>query len=40
MIVTKVKDDVMSLAENTLRTPPQPSPKDFNKLKSGREEPI
>ena len=37
MVENKIKDEVMSLAGNTLRTPPQPSAKDFNKLKSGRE---
>jgi hypothetical protein len=46
-VKNKILFKVMSLAGNTLRTPPQEYnisnccrnfPKDFNKLKSGREE--
>ena len=37
---TNILLEVNYLAGNTLRTPPQPSAKDFNKLKSGMEKPI
>ncbi|MCX6148034.1 MAG: hypothetical protein NTW25_12435 [Candidatus Kapabacteria bacterium] len=43
MVESKIRNEVIILAGNTLRTPPQPYPnvsKSRQNFKTGREEPI